>query len=46
MQSIASHEVEKFFNQINLLVALPMLKYLIKTGVGIQFAEVLSDPTL
>jgi hypothetical protein len=37
MQSIASHEVEQFFNQISLLVAPQMLKHLIQTGVGIQF---------
>jgi hypothetical protein len=46
MQSIASHEGGKFSNQISLVVAQRMLKFLIQTGVGIQFAEVLSDPTL
>jgi hypothetical protein len=46
MQSITSHEVEKLFNRISLVVAPRMLKYLIQTGVGIQFDEVLSDPTL
>jgi hypothetical protein len=32
MQSVASHEVEKFINQISLLVTPRMLKYLIQTG--------------
>jgi hypothetical protein len=37
MQSITSHEVEKFSNPSSLLGAPPMLKHLIQTGVGIQF---------